>query len=212
MVSITPELSLIFPTPIVFRTVADAPILNAGLERAILARRNSDTGRRISNVGGWQSQLDLLSWPEPEIQRLLAELDQAVQQIGALPVYLKQRPPEMHSPIAYNAFGWANVNESGDYNGIHTHPGNQLSAVYYVAEGKPTLGRPVNGVLELRDPRPGLNFMENPGSLSSGSVIIPPKAGLLVVFPAFIEHLVHPFHGEGRRISIAINVCYEKAR
>jgi hypothetical protein len=31
----------------------------------------------------------------------------------------------------------------------------------------------------------------------------------MLVFPAWIEHSVHPFHGEGYRISIAINVAIE---
>src|SRR5262249_21837961 len=153
MVALTPELSLIFATPIVFRNVANAEALNAGLERAILARRQADGGRKVSNVGGWQSQLDLMAWPEPEIARLAAELDQAVQQVGALPVLMKQRPAASHRAVTYKSFGWANVNGEGAYNGVHTHPGNHLSAVYCVATGRAAPERPMNGVLELRDPR-----------------------------------------------------------
>ena len=33
----------------------------------------------------------------------------------------------------------------------------------------------------------------------------------MLVFPAWIEHGVHPFYGEGHRISIAINVAIESA-
>jgi len=37
-----------------------------------------------------------------------------------------------------------------------------------------------------------------------------PQAGLMVVFPAWIEHWVHPFFGEGNRISIAANVTMKR--
>ena len=37
-------------------------------------------------------------------------------------------------------------------------------------------------------------------------LLIRPKPGLMVIFPAWAEHWVHPFHGDGNRISIAINV------
>jgi hypothetical protein len=35
---------------------------------------------------------------------------------------------------------------------------------------------------------------------------IRPQPGMLVAFPAWIEHWVHPFHGGGERISIAVNI------
>jgi hypothetical protein len=48
-----------------------------------------------------------------------------------------------------------------------------------------------------------------PGAVGNESLLIRPQPGLMVVFPAWIEHWVHPFQGEGQRISIAINVTFD---
>lgn len=203
------ELSLVFATPLSLRTVQGAAALNAGLERAIFTRRQSYGGNRVSNVGGWQSLPNLLDWPEPEVKQLAAEVDYAVQQMWALPAALERRPPQRQKRAFYQSFGWANVNEAGDYNIMHMHPGNHLSVVYYVATGKPAPDHKTNGRLELRDPRPAANFCEMPNSIASGTLLIQPQPGLMVVFPAWIDHWVHPFQGEGQRISIAMNIMFD---
>jgi uncharacterized protein (TIGR02466 family) len=209
MFALNHELSLVFSTPLSLRTVQNAATLNTGLERAILTRRQTYGGNRISNIGGWQSLPDLLDWPEPEIKTLAAEVDHTVQQMWALPAALERRPRESQKRAAYQAYGWANVNESGHYNMMHMHPGNHLSAVYYVATGKAALDHEMNGRLELRDPRPAATYCRMPGAVGNESLLIRPQSGLMVVFPAWIEHWVHPFQGEGQRISIAINVTFD---
>jgi hypothetical protein len=207
MLAINQELSLIFATPLSIRTVAGAAALNTGLERAILARRQQYRGKQLSNIGGWQSLPDLLDWPEPEVKQLAAEADLSVQQIWALPALLKGRRHNSPCP-AYRAWGWANVNEPGDYNMLHMHPGCHLSIVYYVTPGTPIPDSGTNGRLELRDPRPVATYSAMPGGAESGVILIGPEAGMMVTFPAWIEHAVHPFRGEGPRISIAINITF----
>ena len=206
-VPITPELSVAFGTPISLRAVPNAAALNEGLERAILARREMGEANRISNIGGWQSLPDLLDWPEPAIKMLAAEVDRSVQQIMTLPSVVARRPPPER--VKYQAYGWANVNQSGDYNALHMHPGNHWAVVYYVATGVPSPDTPMNGRIELRDPRPAAVFARPPGFNSGQPMIIGPQPGLMIVFPSWIEHWVHPFHGERNRISIAINVTLD---
>src|SRR5262249_44875078 len=111
-VPITPELSTAFGTPISIRTIGHADRINAGLRSAILKRRGSDQGNRISNVGGWQSQPDFLEWPEPEVKLLMEEVDRSVQLVNGLPTFLATRGQQSSSRVAYKAYGWANVNES----------------------------------------------------------------------------------------------------
>lgn len=209
-VPITPEISAAFGTPILKRTVASAAAINVGLERAILSRAQQGVPSRIiSNAGGWQSLPDLLDWPEPEIKLLMQEADRAIQEICALPAMLAQQPPP--PPARYSAYGWANINRPGDYNMLHLHPKNHWSVVYYVATGRLDPDTPVNGRLELRDPRPAATFARMPGFNTGQPMLIRPRPGTLLVFPAWIEHSVHPFYGEGHRISIAINVAVETA-
>src|SRR5882724_1307131 len=210
-VPITPELSSAFGTPISIRMVADADKINSGLGTAILARRENDQGNRISNVGGWQSRSDILEWPEPAVRLLLDEVDRSVQLASGLPAFLATRGTQTSNRVAYKAYGWANVNASGNYNVLHMHPGNQWSVVYYIATGTPNPDLPMNGRLELRDPRPAAQFARMPGFTSGQPLLVSPAPGLMVAFPAWIEHGVHPYYGDGLRISIAINVAFEGA-
>jgi hypothetical protein len=78
--------------------------------------------------------------------------------------------------------------------------------VYYVCNGEETPGVRNNGRLEFSDPRPGARFYNPPGFRFGRSKIVAPVPGLMVMFPAWMEHWVHPFHGTGDRISIACNV------
>ena len=206
-VPITPEVSSAFGTPILKRAVPTAATMNIGLERAILARAQQGAANRISNVGGWQSLPDLLDWPEPEIKQLVHEIDHSIQQISALPALLGQQPHPAR--VKYRAYGWANINNPGDYNMLHVHPGNHWSVVYYVATGRPHPDTPMNGRIELRDPSPAASFARMPGFNTGQPMLIRPQPGTMLVFPAWIEHCVHPFQGDGVRISIAINVAIE---
>jgi len=208
-IPISPELSVAFGTVLSLRKVPDHASLNPELECAILKRREAGVSNRISNMGGWQSLPDFLDWPEPAIAQLRAEIDRGVEQINAAPVLLERRnePPKR---VSYQAYGWANVNQSGDYNMLHSHPGCHWSVVYYVATGSPSEDNPMNGRIELRDPRPAAVFGNIPGFNSGQPMLIKPQAGLMLIFPAWIEHQVHPFTGEGNRISIAVNVTLDR--
>lgn len=209
-VPISPEVSSAFGTPISIRRVESAAMLNRGLERAILSRAERGEANRISNIGGWQSLPDLLEWPEPEIKALAQELDRSVQLISALPSVLQSHGPQA-TRVKYNAYGWANVNRTGNYNMFHVHPGNHWSVVYYVATGTLDPDTPMNGRIELRDPRSAAAFAKIPGFTCGQPLLIRPEPGMMLVFPAWIEHGVHPFHGHGHRISIAFNVALESA-
>jgi uncharacterized protein (TIGR02466 family) len=207
-VPISPELSSAFGTPILLHMVSSAVVLNSGLERAILTRAQRGEANRISNIGGWQSLPDVLDWPEPEIKQLAGEVDRAVQQISTMPAILGRRN-EPASRVNYNAYGWANLNRPGDYNMFHLHPSNHWSVVYYVATGALDPDTPMNGRIELRDPRPAATYARMPGFTCGQPLLICPQPGMMLVFPAWIEHGVHPFYGTGHRISIAINVALE---
>jgi len=132
-----------------------------------------------------------------------------VQLVNSVPTFIATRGAQAPNRVAYKAYGWANVNESGHYNTLHMHPGNQWSVVYYVRTGTLSSDAPLNGRLELRDPRPAAEFARMPGFTCGQPLLVIPQPGLMVAFPAWIEHGVHPYYGEGPRISIAINVALE---
>ena len=88
----------------------------------------------------------------------------------------------------------------------HVHGGSFWSAVYYVR-----VGEAEGGDLVLHDPRmpalrmhaPNLRFNDNGPELK---VRIRPKAGRMVLFPAWLSHSVEPWDGSGTRISVAMNI------
>ncbi len=205
-IAVSPDITLTFGVPILAQTVANGAAVNDGLRRAILAREQRDRGARKSNAGGWHSEETLLTWPDPEIGVLKGWIDSAVQRISRLPV--RNNPENVR--LAYRATGWANVNRDGHYNTQHVHSGSHWAVVYYVAVGEEQPGHAFNGMLELRDPRPAAVHGRLPGFMFGRALTFRPHPGLLVVFPAWIEHWVHPFHGMGERISIAINVDITK--
>jgi uncharacterized protein (TIGR02466 family) len=201
-VAVAPDITLTFATPVLIQTIPASEALNAGLRRAIMAREAAGPGMHRSNSGGWHSDETLLAWPEPEVATFKSWIDQAVQRISRLPA----RGNAAAVKLAYRATGWANVSRDGNYNTQHVHTGSHWALVYYVAVGEPAPGHALNGLLELRDPRPAAVHGRLPGFMFGRALTIQPKPGLLVVFPAWIEHWVHPFFGTGERISIAVNI------
>jgi uncharacterized protein (TIGR02466 family) len=202
-VNVAPDITLTFAVPVMAQTMPNSAAVNAGLARAILGRERASPGRSKSNAGGWHSEETLWDWPEPEIVQLKGWVDTAVQRMCRLPVHNK---PAAGLQLAYRATGWANVNRHGHYNTLHVHAGSHWSVVYYVATGEEEPGHPFNGKLELKDPRPGAVHGRLPGFMFGRGLVIDPKPGMLIVFPAWIDHWVHPFYGRGERISIAINI------
>ena len=117
------------------------------------------------------------------------------------------RPDGQKKQDRFRLEGWINVNQGGNANVLHCHPGCFLSATYYVRVPPDMRG----GEIVFRDPRgPAVAMYETPDIdlpwVGSG-VGIPfvPATGLLLMFPAWLEHRVEPFQGTGERISVAFN-------
>ena len=203
------NVSFLYPCPILKHVLSDVEALNTDLRKILLAREQSmpelnTGGISRSNVAGWKSRDDLLRWPEPAIKELQHRV------VDALQVLMKASPKKNSSIIkGMELYAWANINRTGSYNTMHNHPGNHWAAVYYVDAGKPDPQRPQSGLFEIQDPRTGA--MNVPGFDFGDKVLVNPVAGLLMLFPAWMNHCVHPFFGEGERISIAFNVRLDAA-
>ncbi|MEO6582566.1 MAG: 2OG-Fe(II) oxygenase family protein [Sphingomicrobium sp.] len=186
----------LFATPVVIDELDDAAALNGQLATAILERRKKDPGLRLSNQGGWQSTHDLQAWTGEAGRRIL---DHAT-------ALATDNSETEGSEIHWEVDAWANVSAAGASNRAHVHGGSFWSAVYYVEVGDGD-----GGALVLYDPRmpglrmhaPGLRFRDC-GSEVFASIL--PKAGRLILFPAWLSHSVEPWEGSGTRISIAMNI------
>lgn len=187
-------------TPIYVRVMGDTDALNQGLRDAIIAAATEQEGMDLSNMGGWHSELDLLRWPVPEIAGLKQIIASGLSEMYA------EMATEPLTGLSLDLVAWANVSRRGDYNRLHTHPGSHWSGCYYVDPGAPDPERPHSGMLQFIDPRPAAAGETLPGMASGWDQLVRPKAGMIVLFPAWLQHAVLPYTGEGERISIAFNV------
>ena len=113
--------------------------------------------------------------------------------------------------VDWQIHSWPNINRLGDYHDPHNHPHSYLSGTYYLKVpntkeiGSRKDSRPNH--ITLYDPRPGINM----NSISKDPYIDPeftifPEPGLLMLWPAFLNHFVHPNFSKKTRISISFNI------
>jgi len=114
---------------------------------------------------------------------------------------------------------WLNVNQKGNFNPPHAHPGNDYSGCYYVSFPENS------GFIHFLDPRPqhrfsspnpkskeneNWYFSENPYDSSFFTYKI--KEGKIVIFPSWLTHYVDPNPTDSLRISIPFNAKYSQYR
>lgn len=197
-------LQMMFGVPIIIYDWPDSDELNRSLEELVLAEEaTDDNGRGIrSNAGGWQSRGNLITREAPAIQQYKDRVQSMI--FSLLGELVLKDGTERQFTLMIDA--WANVCRRGNYNVMHSHPNSMWSVVYYVATGEPDPEPPQNGKLELLNPLEALNQIQVERTVLDARTFIEPVAGRMVVFPSWIRHMVHPFDGEGVRISLAANV------
>ena len=207
-VPVKEHMAMAFGTPVIAYPWPDSETLNAELRQVILDKEKDNDGVVKSNVGGWHSATNFFAGEQDCVRTLKMRVQNLVIDLmRAITV-----APEGARTFNFRTDGWANVSRDGDYNNVHNHPNCLWSGVYYVAEGKPDPDRPNNGKLELFDPRAGVNMIFIENTMLHGRYTIDPIPGLMVVFPAWLQHMVHPFFGKGERISVSFNVLIGEDR
>lgn len=159
---------------------------------AVLARRAASprpAGR--TNRQGWNSE-DMAVLEQPAF----APLQQAIRSgcasaLGEMGV--RDTPFKLQS--------WINLHDRGGFNFLHVHEGCLLSGCFYLKVPS------ASGNLVFRDPRPGVIHGYVKGAVPNGysDIQLTPDAGLLVLFPCWMEHFVEPHDSDEPRISISFN-------
>lgn len=118
----------------------------------------------------------------------------------------------LNYPVDWTLHGWANINRFGDYHDLHNHPHSYLSGTYYVAlpSQKVEAGTRNDlspGAISFYDPRPQANMTAIRGDAQiSPQYTIQPQPGMILMWPSFLHHLVHPNLARQKRISISFNL------
>jgi uncharacterized protein (TIGR02466 family) len=103
--------------------------------------------------------------------------------------------------IKFRLESWVNLHDRGGFNFLHMHEGCLLSGCFYLQVP------PGSGDLVFRDPRPGVlhSFLKGNDPNAHNDVHLRPEAGLVALFPSWLEHYVEPHGGDMPRIGISFN-------
>ena len=156
---------------------------------ALRAASPDPAGRTIRQ--GWNSM------GETVLERpALAELGAAVRLCCA--EVLKEMGVEVSG---FGLQSWINLHDRGGFNFPHIHEGSLLSGSVYLQVP------PGSGPLVFRDPRPHVvgSLVKGSGPNGHKDIHLRPCAGLVVLFPCWLEHFVEPHDADVPRIAIAFN-------
>lgn len=156
---------------------------------ALRAANPAPAGR--TNRQGWNStDMTVLEQPPfaPLRQVVRLACARALAEMGR-----GEQPFELQS--------WVNLHDRGGFNFLHLHEGSLLSGSFYLKVP------PGSGDLVFRDPRPGIIHGAMKGSFANAhaDINLRPSAGLVVLFPCWMEHFVEPHESDEPRICIAFN-------
>jgi len=197
------EVTPAFPTLIGRLLIPDAEAMNQELQALIIAEEAKYSSLGRSNIGGWHSRPDFLERPHSAVAALTNWLGWALRRM------INATGGENAFQGMLSASAWATICRTGAYHAPHSHPDSAWSGVYYVDPGTDTPDRPLSGVLEFLDPRAGVEAVTAPGDPYGEPFRVRPKAGMLVVFPSWLYHWVHPYVGQRPRIAVSFNATVQ---
>jgi uncharacterized protein (TIGR02466 family) len=199
------EVTRVFPTLIGRFRIPDAEAMNQDLRALILSEQVKHPSLGRSNIGGWHSRPDFLSRREPAVSALTAWVTWVLRRM----IDASAGADTFHGALSVSA--WATLCRAGAYHAPHCHPDSAWSGVYYVDPGTGSSEGSLSGVLEFLDPRAGVEAVTAPGDPYGEPFRIRPQAGLLVVFPSWLYHWVHPYAGQTPRVAISFNAATSPA-
>lgn len=147
---------------------------------------------------------DFLAHEHPAVGWLKSCLDRAVLDYA--------RQAGIDYQLEWRLQAWPNVNRFGDYHNLHNHPHSWLSGTYYVRVPEGTEadeGRSDRNpnAISFFDPRPQANMLAIRGDPQvDPEHRLVPAAGEVLIWPAFLHHLVHVNLSREARISVSFNV------
>ena len=183
-----------FPTPVYIQEVSNAVELNQYLEQKITQWSQQNKGVLKTNAGGWHSTTDMNRKEEYNV---------LTKELFAMQYEIFKKEFLTQKPVLGNM--WANINYPGNFNRPHLHPNSLFSGVYWVKAPEKS------GNLMLYEPRPGVHTTmpsRKEGKLPPElwrEVHYQPKAGVAIMFPAWLWHEVQPNESNDTRISVSFN-------
>lgn len=200
----------LWETPLAVLRPPSAPALNARLLEVLLPEAATTPGITVANAGGaWHSIPDLAlrrDGPFPELMKAIVDGVRAVFD----PLAASRGFATAALPLVTSIQSWAMICPPGGYVTLHDHAdASHFSVAWYVDAGDADLERhPDSGTIVFQDPR------RVPSRIAGFEIHPPafqihPESGMLVVFPGWLAHWVHPYHGARPRVVVSANLRLE---
>jgi uncharacterized protein (TIGR02466 family) len=165
-------------------------------------RRRAPEGRACEGRDMWQGTRPVQE--EPLVRRLFdAAIFPAARRIAAALSW------DVAGLVPTCPVCWANVHPRGGFHTRHVHPATEhLSGVYYIqagGDGGRIIFHDLPRFLGLWGAAP--RALE-PNRLNVSRIAVEPKAGLCVLFPAYLMHEVEVNRGDEDRVGLAFNLRF----
>lgn len=201
--------SALWPTHFLQRQLPNAAPANNALLSLILDQEDSyNTNNKASDLTSNYLAQDFLRVENPVIGWLKECINKTVAD------YL--RHSGLNYDVNWNLQAWPNINRRGDYHNVHNHPHSYLSGTYYVTvPGEEHYDQAARadlnpGAISFFDPRAQANMLaiRNDAQVEAEHRVMP-TAGMLLLWPSFLHHFVHPNASDELRVSISFNVVLQ---
>jgi len=194
----------LWPTPMLRQQLPGHEAANKILSELILKREQEQHNLTTDYLAS-----NFLADPHPAIKWLSQCIQVSVKQ------YMEKQGVSYET--RWTLQGWPNVNHRGDYHGLHNHPHSYLSGTYYVCvPPQKSCSRNRSDLapaeISFYDPRPQANMtaIRDDAQIEAEYSLLP-EPGELLIWPAWLHHMVHPNSASDPRISISFNVVLQRA-
>lgn len=194
----------LWPTLFLQRQMPSADIANQALLQFLMAQDELQAQMTTD-----YRQQNLFEQTHPAIQWLHQCINKTIAD------YLKKSGVSVS--LQWQLQGWANINRKGDYHSLHNHPHSYLSGTYYVNMPEQSVSARQRddispGDISFFDPRPQANMSAIAGDPQiDPEHRVTPAPGMLLLWPSFVHHAVHPNFSEQARVSVSFNVVLRRS-
>lgn len=195
----------LWPTQFLQRQLANTEGANQALSQLILDQESQHRSSSDSDLTSDYLSQDFFSISHPVVLWLKECINKTVSD------YLRQQG--LDYTVNWGLQAWPNINRRGDYHNLHNHPHSYLSGTYYVAmPGSESFDHATRqdlnpGAISFFDPRAQANMLAIKGDGQVDAEFrVNPSSGMLLLWPAFLHHFVHPNLSDELRLSISFNV------
>jgi len=181
-----------------FRQPVARVVLNENLTLLLkfcLKIKKEDKGRKISNVGGFQSK---------NIKLDLKEIKNLYNQITLHSNTFIKNILQIDKNVSLSNL-WININEHKDYNMIHEHPFSVISGVFYVKTPKNCGNIVFSSDSKIENYIHSENIKEY-NEYNSSVWFLPSEENTLYLFPSWLKHYTEPNLSNESRVSISFNL------